>query len=408
MEKVLNMMETANNIPRPLYLDRILPYINKSIIKVLTGQRRVGKSFILKSVQSIIKDKDPAANIIDINIEDFAFAHISDARSLNEEITKRMRPDAKNYIFIDEAQEIDGFDKVIRSLILNPMNDVYVTGSNSAMLSSEIASRLAGRSVEIRIHPLSYTEFLKFHDIADSDDALSMYLRYGGMPYLRNLPVMQTWNEYLSGITDALVYRDIVGRHAIRNNDFLQRLMMFLADNTGQVFTAKRIADYLKSQHISTSVTSIQTYVDYICEAYITNKVRRWDIKGKRYFEIGEKYYFEDLGIRNAIIGYRPGDIGGILENAVYNKLAADGYDIKTGSIANGREIDFVADKNGETVYIQVAVNVNDTSTARREFGNLTEIPDNYSKLLVTLHDSAPNTYNGIRMMSIREFMLSD
>lgn len=402
------MMETANNIPRPLYLDRILPYINKSIIKVLTGQRRVGKSFILKSVQSIIKDKDPAANIIDINIEDFAFAHISDARSLNEEITKRMRPDAKNYIFIDEAQEIDGFDKVIRSLILNPMNDVYVTGSNSAMLSSEIASRLAGRSVEIRIHPLSYNEFLKFHDIADSDDAIGMYLRYGGMPYLRNLPVMQTWNEYLSGITDALVYRDIVGRHAIRNNDFLQRLMMFLADNTGQVFTAKRIADYLKSQHISTSVTSIQTYVDYICEAYITNKVRRWDIKGKRYFEIGEKYYFEDLGIRNAIIGYRPGDIGGILENAVYNKLAADGYDIKTGSIANGREIDFVADKNGETVYIQVAVNVNDTSTARREFGNLTEIPDNYSKLLVTLHDSAPNTYNGIRMMSIREFMLSD
>jgi len=400
-------METIQNIPRPLYLDRIVPYINKNIIKVLTGQRRVGKSYILKYVQQLILKENPEANIIGINIEDFAFSHITGAQSLNDEIAKRLSPDARNYIFIDEVQEVDGFDKVIRSLILNPQNDVYVTGSNSAMLSSEIASRLAGRSVEIRVHPLSYSEFLVFHALADSDQSLGIYLRYGGMPYLRNLPARQTWTEYLSGIADALVYRDIVGRHSIRNNDFLQRLMLFLADNTGQIFTAKRIADYLKSQHVMTSVSSIQTYVDYICDAYMTNKVRRWDIKGKRYFEIGEKYYFEDIGIRNAIIGYRPGDIGGILENAVYNKLAADGYSIKTGTVANGREIDFVADKDGETTYIQVAVNVNDASTAQREFGNLTDIPDNYRKILVTLHDSAPNTYNGINMLSLREFLLS-
>ncbi|MDE6644642.1 MAG: ATPase, partial [Muribaculaceae bacterium] len=169
------------------------------------------------------------------------------------------------------------------------------------------------------VHPLSYKEYLEFHSMEDSDESIDQFLRYGGMPYLKNLPLIQTWNEYLTSVTDALVYRDIVSRHSLRNNDFLQRILLFLADNIGQIFTAKRIADYLKSQRVSGTVTSVQTYANYICEACIVNKARRWDIDGKRFFEIGEKYYFEDLGIRNAIIGYRPMDMGGILENAVYN-----------------------------------------------------------------------------------------
>lgn len=229
---------------------------------------------------------------------------------------------------------------------------------------------------------------MKFHSLDDSDENLDLYLQFGGMPYLRNLPLKQTWNEYLTGITDALVYRDIVTRHSIRNNDFLQRLLMFLADNTGQIFTAKRIADYLKSQRTTVSVASVQTYADYICDAYIINKVRRWDIEGKRFFEIGEKYYFEDMGIRNSIIGYRPMDTGAILENAIYNKLQADGYDIKVGMLQRSREIDFIAEKEGERKYIQVAVNVYDKATAEREFGNLESIEDNYEKLVVTLRDS--------------------
>lgn len=225
------------------------------------------------------------------------------------------------------------------------------------------------------------------------------------MPYLRNLPLKETWNEYLTGITDALVYRDIVSRHSIRNNDFLQRLLLFLADNIGQIFTAKRIADYLKSQRTSVTVNSVQTYADYISDAYITNKVRRWDIEGKRFFEIGEKYYFEDIGIRNSIIGYRPMDIGAILENVVFNKLLSDGYDVKIGIIQRNKEIDFVAEKDGERKYIQVAVNVNDKTTAEREFGNLEAVGDNYEKILVTLRDSAPNTQNGIKMLSLRQFL---
>lgn len=309
------------------------------------------------------------------------------------------------YIFIDEVQEVDGFDKVIRSLNLNPQNDIYITGSNSSMLSSEIASRLAGRSIEFRVHPLSYTEFLEFHSMDNSNDTIDLYLRYGGMPYLRNLPSHENWHEYLTGIAEALVYRDIVSRHAIRNNDFLQRMMLFLADNIGQLFTAKRIADYLKSQRLGGTVASVQTYANYICEAYLVNRVRRWDIEGKRFFEIGVKYYYEDLGIRNAIIGMRPMDIGGLLENAVYNQLVYDGFDVKVGSLASGHEIDFIAEKNGERVYIQVAVNVNAQTTLDREFGNLSEIPDNYKKLVVTLRDSAPNTLNGIRLLSLQQFL---
>lgn len=400
------MVELIGNILRKTYLDRINPYVGKSLIKVLTGQRRVGKSCILKSVEQQIREIDPNANFIVINLEDFAFSHITDATSLHEEICPHLSDTQKNYIFIDEVQEVDGFEKVLRSLSLDRRNDIYVTGSNSSMLSSEISSRLAGRSIEFRIHPLSYEEFLKFHEKLDSDQSIDDYLRYGGMPYLRNLPAQDTWNEYLSGITDALVYRDIVARHSLRSHDFLQRLLLFFADNVGQIFTAKRISDYLKSQKISSTVSSVQTYADYISDAYIVNKVKRWDIEGKRHFEIGEKYFFEDLGIRNSIIGYRPMDKAALLENAVINHLMYQRFDVKIGVLDKGREIDFVAEKDGETTYVQVALNVDDKATADREFGNLEAISDNFEKILVTLRDSSPNTHNGIRMMSLREFLL--
>lgn len=397
-------MEQQTVKMREMYMSRIRPYVGKNLIKVLTGQRRVGKSHILMAVRDEITRNDPEANIIDINLENFAFAHISDAKALHDEIAGRIAQGRRNCIFVDEVQEVAGFDRVIRSLNLDANNDIYVTGSNSAMLSSEIASRLAGRSVEIRVHPLTYSEFLDFHAVADSEDSMGLYLRYGGMPYLRNLAQPSAWEEYLVGITDALVYRDIVARHSLRNNDFLQRLLMFVADNIGQIFTAKKIADYLKSQRLSVSVGSVQSYVEYIADAYIINKVRRWDVEGKRLFEIGEKYFFEDLGIRNAVIGYRPDHIGGLLENAVYNQLAAEGYDVNVGVLQQGREIDFIAERSGERKYVQVAVRVDGDATAEREFGNLMNVTDNYEKVVVTLRDSAPNSYDGIRMMSLREF----
>lgn len=392
-------------IERPKYMERIRPYIGKGIIKTLVGQRRVGKSCILRSVADEIRRHDIDANIIDINLEDFAFSHIDSAAKLHEEISRRIKPGKRNCIFIDEVQEVEGFDKVVRSLILDPGNDVYLSGSNSSMLSSEIVSRLAGRSLTVHVHPLSYREFLEFHSMDDDDQSLDIYLRYGGLPYLRNLPDTSTWGEYISSVTDAIVFRDVVSRNSLRNTDFLQRLLLFMADNVGQIMTAKKIADYLKSQRISSSVAGVQAYVDYVAAAYIINRARRWDIEGKRFFEIGEKCFFEDLGIRNSIIGYRPGDIGGLMENAVYNHLVSNGYDVKVGLLPRGREIDFVAERNNEQRYVQVAVTVDDHKTAEREFGNLTKIPDNYEKTVVTLRDTSPNTLDGIRMQSLREFL---
>lgn len=399
------MKERIGIIARPLYMDRIRPYIGKSIIKILVGQRRVGKSYILMSVADEIRRDNPDANIIEINLENFAFSHIDNARKLHDEIASRLIAGKKNCIFLDEVQEVADFDKVVRSLILDPDNDVYLTGSNSSMLSAEIASRLAGRSITIHVHPLTYREFLMFHSLEDCDLSLDTYLRYGGLPYLINLPHKESWGEYISSVADAVVYRDVVSRHSLRNTDFLHRLLLFLADKTGQIFTAKKIADYLKSQRIQSSVSGVQSYVGYVADAYIVSHARRWDIEGKRYFEIGEKIFFEDLGIRNSIVGYRPGDIGRLMENVVYNQLMASGYNVKVGVMKQDKEIDFIAEKNNELRYIQVAVSVADTNTAAREFGNLAQIPDNYEKTVVTLRDSSPNSLNGIRQISLREFL---
>ena len=400
------MEEALEIIKRSIYMEKLLPYVGKNLIKVLTGQRRVGKSYILKSIAQYIRETDSSANIITIDLEDFAFSHITDAASLHGEISAQLKEGLKNYIFIDEVQEVEDFDKAIRSLNLNPSNDIYITGSNSKMLSSEMASKLAGRRFEVQVHPLSYKEFLDFHKIEDSDTTMTDYLRFGGLPYLVNLPQRSSWSEYISGITDAVVYRDIVSRHSLRNNDFLQRLLLFMADNIGQIFTAKKIADYLKSQRISSSIGSVLAYAGYVEEAFIVNKSRRWDIEGKRFFEIGEKYFFEDLGIRNSIVGFRPHDLSGLIENAVYNHLRIMGYDVKTGVLTGGREIDFVAEKDGEKLYIQVAMTIADKATAEREYGNLTMIPDNYQKIVVTYRDSFPNTYKGIETMTLREFLM--
>lgn len=402
------MEKISQIIPRQLYLDKINPYIGTNLIKTITGQRRVGKSYILKAVANAIKTINPDSNIITINLEDFSFSHIKDATALYSEITGKINEGKKNYIFIDEIQEVDNFDKVVRSLILEDRNDVYISGSNSKMLSSELSSTLSGRSIEIRVHPLSYKEFIDFHKRVDDEETLNDYMRYGGMPFLINLPHIETWNEYLSGLTDAIVFRDVINRHSIRNVDFLGRLMEYTADNVGQLFSAKRIADYLKSQRLNTGVNAIQNYISYLEEAYIVNKVKRWEIEGKRFFEIGEKIYYEDLGIRNSITGLRPGDMGGLMENLVYKHLEIRGYKVKIGNLSGGREIDFIAEKDGETKYFQVATTLIEDKTLEREFGNLLAISDNYEKYVITFRDSAPSTYKGIKTLNLQEFLMSE
>lgn len=400
-------MKETNIINRHLYTGKLLKQVDNGLIKILTGQRRVGKSYILQFIAREVKKTNPEANFISINLENFAFNHVREAQTLYDEITLRLKPEKKNYIFIDEVQEVKDFEKVLRTLLLDENNDIYVTGSNSSMLSSEIASRLAGRSIETRIHPLSFNEFIEFHALEASHDTVMWYLQHGGMPYLKNLPDRSDWNEYVEGLVDAIVFRDIVARHSLRNSDFLQRLMLFLADNTGQIFSAKRISDYLKSQKLKMSVSGVQNYLQFIEEAFVINQCRRWEIEGKRYFEFGEKYYYEDLGIRNALVGFRPNDLSGLIENAVFNHLSIQGYKVKTGQLTNGGELDFVVEKDSEIKYVQVATTILEDQTREREFGNLTKIKDNYEKIVVTLKDEFPNTYQGMKVFTLLDFLTS-
>ena len=399
------------NFPRILkkrkgYIDRIKPFMQKSVVKVLTGQRRVGKSFLLYQLIEEILAEEPDANIIYVNLEDFTFSSLQTAEDLHPYIISHSKEKVKNYIFIDEIQDIPGFEKVIRSLLLNEDNDIYITGSNAKMLSGELATYLSGRYIEFKIYSLSYSEFLEFHGLTESETSYELYSRYGGLPYLLNLPLEdETVNEYLKSVYSTIVFRDVVSRYKLRNTLFLEKLIQFLSENIGNLFSAKNISDYLKSQHTAISVNQIQSYTEYLNNAFLIHRVERYDLIGKRVFEIGEKYYFENMGIRNIVIGYRITDKAKILENLVYNHLLYKGYDIKVGYYGD-KEIDFVGEKNGEKLYIQVALKIDSDKTAEREFGNLLKIQDNYPKIVVTEDTFSGNSYEGIRHCSIRQFLM--
>ena len=399
------------NFPRILkkrkgYIDLIKPFMQKSVAKVLTGQRRVGKSFLLYQLIEEILAEEPDANIIYVNLEDFTFSSLQTAEDLHSYIISHSKEKVKNYIFIDEIQDIPGFEKVIRSLLLNEDNDIYITGSNAKMLSGELATYLSGRYIEFKIYSLSYSEFLEFHGLTESETSYELYSRYGGLPYLLNLPLEdETVNEYLKSVYSTIVFRDVVSRYKLRNTLFLEKLIQFLSENIGNLFSAKNISDYLKSQHTAISVNQIQSYTEYLNNAFLIHRVERYDLIGKRVFEIGEKYYFENMGIRNIVIGYRITDKAKILENLVYNHLLYKGYDIKVGYYGD-KEIDFVGEKNGEKLYIQVALKIDSDKTAEREFGNLLKIQDNYPKIVVTEDTFSGNSYEGIRHCSIRQFLM--
>lgn len=399
------------NFPRILkkrkgYIDRIKPFMQKSVAKVLTGQRRVGKSFLLYQLIEEILAEEPDANIIYINLEDFAFSSLQTAEDLHSYIISHSKEKAKNYIFIDEIQDIPGFEKVIRSLLLNEDNDIYITGSNAKMFSGELATYLSGRYIEFKIYSLSYSEFLEFHGLTESETSYELYSRYGGLPYLLNLPLEdETVNEYLKSVYSTIVFRDVVSRYKLRNTLFLEKLIQFLSENIGNLFSAKNISDYLKSQHTTISVNQIQNYTEYLNNAFLIHRVERYDLIGKRVFEIGEKYYFENMGIRNIVIGYRITDKAKILENLVYNHLLYKGYDIKVGYYGD-KEIDFIGEKNGEKLYIQVALKIDSDKTAEREFGNLLKIQDNYPKIVITEDTFNGNSYEGIRHCPIRQFLM--
>lgn len=392
-------------IQRAVYTTRVGPFIRKPVIKVFTGQRRVGKSYILYQIMDKIVQDQPGSNIIYINKEDNRFDLIRDSNDLIRYVEKERIKGKTNYIFIDEIQEITEFEKAVRSLLLDKENDIYITGSNARLMSGEIATLLGGRAIELKVNSLSYSEFLLFHRLKETSEGLDKYFLYGGMPFLVNLSLKdEIVFEYLKNIFSSIVYRDVVMRHRLRNTIFLEQLIRFLADNTGSLFSAKSISDFLKSQNVMIPHNQVQTYSGYLTESFLVNRVLRYDIMGKRLFETGEKYYFEDIGIRNAVIGYKPGDKSKILENVVHNELVCRGYEVRTGW--KGRhEIDFIASKDNEIIYIQVSLSLDSEATIAREFGNLLEINDNYPKLVVTMDEQYRNTVKGVEHVNIRRFL---
>jgi len=391
--------------PRNHYLKKVKPFIGKKIIKVLTGQRRVGKSYLLFQLIQYIQENHPKHHIIYINKEDLDFSWMKSAKDLDQYIRQHQKPDCFNHVFIDEIQDIQDFGLALRSLLLDDNLDIYCTGSNANLLSGDIAGHLSGRFVEIKVYSLSYTEFLEFHHLENHPENLNKYLKYGGLPYIKHLPLEdEVVFEYLKNIYTTIVYRDVVNRYAIRNTVFLEQLVQFLANNVGSLFSAKKISDFLKSQKIKVSHNQVQTYTDYLSNAFLIHKVGRFDVMGKHLFEFGHKFYFENLGIRHGIWGYRPEDLGKILENAVFNHLLFKGYDIKVGVMVN-EEIDFVCQKEGETAYFQVALSLHEPKTIQREFGNLQKVKDNYPKTVITMDSFEGNTFEGIMHLDLRSFL---
>ncbi len=402
-EIIFIMMKTF--IERKKYNSRVHPFVNKAIIKVLIGQRRVGKSYLLRQIQAQIEAAGQPCHFIYIDKEDEAFGHIITAADLSEYIHAHKKDGLMNYVLVDEVQEIADFENAIRSFAAQDGFDIYITGSNSEILSGELATRLSGRYIEIPVFSLDFREFLQFHALESGTEALHAFLRYGGMPFLKNLALTdEVAFEYLKNVFSTILYRDIVARYQIRNVNFLDRLARFTADNIGSIVNAKKIADYLKSQRTHLSVNSILDYLSYLSASQLIVPVKRMDLKGKRLFEVGEKYYFQDLGIRNALIGYRAADMGKMVENCVFLHLISHGYQVFTGDFQK-QEIDFVAEKNNERVYIQVAYRLDHEATISREFGNLLLIPDNYPKMVVTFEAPPGNTYHGVEHWGLQRFL---
>ena len=394
-------------VKREDYIKRVLPFIGKNLIKVLTGQRRVGKSYLLFQIMDYLLGQDSQTAILYINKEDIVFSAIKTAQDLHDYVLQHKSNTTKTYVFIDEIQDIENFETALRSLLLHEDLDLYCTGSNAKLLSGDIAGYLSGRAIEIVVYSLSYPEFLVFHSLKDSDKTLEIYLKYGGLPYLKNLILEDdVVFEYLKNIYNTIVYRDIINRFSIRNVSFLEQLVLFFASNIGSLFSAKKISDFLKSQRINIASNQVQTYSDYLVNAFLIHRVSRYDLVGKRIFETGEKYYFENLGIRNALWGYRIEDRGKIMENLVYNHLLFRGYQVQVGNLG-ALEIDFVAQRSGEKLYVQVALSINEPQTMEREFGNLKKIKDNFPKIVITFDAFKGNTDEGIIATDLRSFLLS-
>ncbi len=390
-------------LKRTIYLNRIKPFIGKELIKVLTGQRRVGKTTLLKQIIEMIEEEDKGSNIIYINKEYNEFKHINTFTELYGHIKRLLSGKKNNYVCIDEVQEIEGFEKALRQLFAEGV-DIYCTGSNANLMSGDLATLLSGRYIEFHINSLSYREFLQINDLPNNPESFNLYIRYGGMPYLIHLPFDdEIIYGYLKSIYNTIILKDVVARYNIRDIDFLDRLVEYLSDNLGNYISSKKISDFLKAQRINLSINTVSNYLKYLINSFFINKVQRLDIIGKKRFEINDKYFFSDLGLIHSIIPFTGSRIGNVFENLVYNQLINNNFKVYVGKHQN-REIDFVAQKGKQTKYIQVAYLLYEEKVMEREFGNLLKIGDNHEKIVVSA-DEYVDDFKGIKHYNIRDFL---
>lgn len=396
-------------IPRPQYIEKIAGLINRSMMLILVGQRRVGKSKVLELFKEWLKQNRQEANIVYINKEFQEFRDIATAEQLYDYVISRMPEGGENYLLIDEVQDIENYENALRSLHAENRCQVIATGSNAYIFSSELGTRLAGRYIEIKIYNLSYLEFLQFHKMEDSDRALMHYIMMGGLPGLLAFKAEEKSqiNDYLEGVYNTVLVKDIVSREKVRNVTQLENVIRYVADNIGKPLSVANIVRFLTSKGEKISDETVSNYLKYLRDSFLALPVKRFDIHGKLLLETNNKLYFSDHGIRNHLC--EPdirGSIEKVMENVVWNHLRRQGFDVTVGILRAG-EIDFVATTAEQRIYVQVTYLLASDETVKREFGNLAAIQDNYPKYVVSMDPLCGGfgEYPGIRHINLRDFL---
>ena len=404
-ERLVFIME----IMREEYFQRLVGYKDKKIIKVITGVRRCGKSTLLKMFKDyLLENAVMKEQIIDINFEDFDYEHLLDVKALYAYIKERIVPDKMMYLILDEIQNVKEFQKVVDSLFIKENMDIYITGSNSYMLSGELATLLSGRYIKIEMLPFSFAEFVIANQMEDNlERAYQKYVENGSFPYVSNLEVEKNQiYDYLKSIYDTIILKDVISRKKITDVMMLERVIRFLADNIGNPLSTKKISDTMTSNGRSINVRTVESYISAFMDSYIVYQAKRYDVKGKQYLKTIEKYYMVDIGLRNAMLGSSANaDVGHILENVIYLELLRRGYEVYVGKLYQ-KEIDFVVQRGSEKIYIQVSDNISNPETFEREYSPLLQIKDAYPKMIIARTKHPKYTYEGIEVFDIAEWLL--
>lgn len=399
-------------INRPLYMDKIMTYVDTPFVKVLTGIRRSGKSTIMKMIMDKLENERhiPKENIISMRFDSMEYEDMT-AKQMFETIKAGLSAQGRTYLFLDEVQEISGWEKVVNSFLGEYDVDIYVTGSNSRMMSSEIATYLTGRYVSFQVYPLSFEEYLAFGrevtEVKNPHQELADYVRLGGFPatHLRAYSQDEVYT-IVRDIYNSTIFSDIVRRNQIRKVDQLERVVKYTFSNVGNTFSAKSISDYLKSEKRSIDNETVYSYLEKLEKAYILHRCSRYDLQGKEILKTQEKFYLADTSLRYSVLGYGSDNVASSLENVVYLELCRRGYKVYIGKTADG-EVDFVASRQGEKLYVQVTQEIHSEKTEKREYERLLEIKDNYPKYVLRTDEFASGNYEGIKTMHIADFLMS-